>query len=225
MKKRLGKIRGAAGAVRDCDVYLKRLQSDAVDVPNRIVRSLAKQRRRARQRLKDLRRRLCKNGRFQAQIERLLERIAWPKRHSSRAAPPFAEFCRQQLAPLGEVFFKLAVADLHNDDALHALRIAGKRLRYALELAPAAIRPSLHRQLYERLNELQDRLGEVRDQLALVSSTRDWLKGVEKTKTRRRLGGVLEHEEKRLQQLRSKLIRWWSPSRRQQLQERWQKAL
>ena len=30
----------------------------------------------------------------------LLKRVAWPKRHSSRDAPPFAAFCRQQLAPL-----------------------------------------------------------------------------------------------------------------------------
>jgi CHAD domain-containing protein len=225
MKKRLRKIRRAAGAVRDCDIYLMRIKSGQVDVPKRVARSLAKQRRRARQQLKDVQRRLRNDDRFPEQVERLLERVAWPKRHSSRKAPPFAEFCRQQLAPLGDAFFELADADLHNDEALHALRIAGKQLRYALELAPAAIRPSLHRQIYERLNELQDRLGDVRDQLALVSNTRDWLNDAKKAKARRCLCELLEHEEKRLARLRRGLIRWWSPSRRQQLRQRWHKAL
>src|SRR5438874_3830494 len=180
MQKWLRRLRRAGGAVRDCDVYLERLEKESSGAGRRLVKSLRRQRREARQKLKVLRRRLLKEDRFQTQIARLLERVAWPKRHSSRDAPSFAAFCRQQLAPLGAEFFDLADADLSDDATLHALRIAGKRLRYALELAPAAIEPGVHQQLYERLDEVQDRLGEVVDGQAAIDRLRDWLKEAKK---------------------------------------------
>src|SRR6267142_160044 len=160
MTKTLRRLRRRGGAVRDCDVHLERLKNEHADVPERVLGALKKQRRQARERLKAPRRRLRKDDRFQLQIERLLEAVAWPKRHSSREAPPFASFCRQQLKPLAAEFFKLADADLRDEETLHALRIAGKRLRYALELAPAVMPARIHHQLYESLDEVQDRLGE-----------------------------------------------------------------
>src|SRR3954468_13985832 len=133
MQKRLRKLRHAGGAVRDCDVYLSRLEKDSAHAPGPLIKSLRRQRRNSRQELKAIRRRLLKGDRFPTEIARLLEKIAWPKRHSSRDAPEFAAFCRQQLAPLGAEFFDLVDADVNDDATLHALRIAGKRLRYALE--------------------------------------------------------------------------------------------
>src|SRR5439155_12740546 len=111
------------------------------------------ERRAARKKLKALRRRLQNGDRLEHQIKKLLGGIAWPKRHSSRAAPAFGIWCRYELSPLAAEFFKLATADLHDDATLHALRIAGKRLRYALELAPAAIAARDHRWLYQELSD------------------------------------------------------------------------
>jgi CHAD domain-containing protein len=224
MQKKLRKLRHAGGAVRDCDVYLERLEKESSGAARRLAKSLRQERRKARQQLKALRRRLLKGDHFQTQIATLLERVAWPKRHSSRDAPPFAAFCRQQLAPQGGKFFDLADADLNDDETLHALRIAGKRLRYALELAPTAIEPAVHRQLYERLDEAQDRLGEVVDQLAAIDRLRDWLDEAQK-KHRDKLRALLSREQQRLDRLRQKLIRWWSPARRQRFRKLWQRAV
>src|SRR5207237_7473170 len=122
--------------IRDCDVHLASLK-ETDEAPQRIVSALKDERRAARKKLKALRRRLEKGDRFEDQIKKLLGGIAWPKRHSSRAAPPFGSWCHHELTPLASEFFKLATANLHDDATLHALRIAGKGLRYALELAPA----------------------------------------------------------------------------------------
>jgi CHAD domain-containing protein len=226
MNKTLRKIRHRGGAVRDCDVHLERLRAEDADVvPGRIIRTLQRQRRQAQQRLKALRRRLRADGRFQLRVERLLESVAWPKRHSSREAPPFGSYCRQQLKPLAAEFFKLADADLRNDETLHALRIAGKRLRYALELAPVAMPARIHHRLYASLDAIQDRLGEVVDQLAANDHVRKWLDDVKKKRHRQKLQAFLVREERRLDQLRAKLLRWWSPARRSQLRKQWQKAL
>src|SRR5207247_6422944 len=140
-----------AGVIRDCDIHLHRLQHEDSIVPKRVIRELKRERNQARQKLKKLRRRLQNNGRLEKLIERVLEKIGWPKRHSSRDAPPFGSFCRQQLRPLANDFFRLAEADLNDNTTLHALRIAGKRLRYGLELAPAALPAREHRQLCESL--------------------------------------------------------------------------
>lgn len=225
MKKLLRKMRRTAGAVRDCDIHLDRLNSDDVQAPRRVVRALKRQRRQARRDLKRLRRHLHKDSRLEVQISLLLEKIAWPKRHSSRDAPPFSSFCRQQLTPLAADFFQLAETDLHDNEKLHALRIAGKRLRYALELAPAAMPPRQHQELYESLNEIQDRLGEVCDQLAAIEHIREWLTDVKKRSHRQRLEKLLRREERQLDQLRTRLIRWWSPARRRRLRQHWQKIL
>jgi CHAD domain-containing protein len=224
MKKSLRKLRRSGGGVRDCDIYLQRLQTGEVEVPKRIVRALKKQRREARQKLKALRRRMRNGDQYQRQVGRLLEGIAWPKRHSSRQAPLFGAFCKQQLSPLASEFFKLARANLRDDATLHAFRIAGKQWRYAMELAPSVMPPRQHRLLYESLSSLQDRLGEVCDQIAAIDHIRQWLDDSRKKSHRQRLRDLLRREERHLDQLRASLLRWWTPARRRRIRQQWQKA-
>lgn len=224
MKKLLRKLRRAAGAVRDCDLHLERLKQDKSSVPKRVAKTLTHRRRAARQKLKKLRRRLEHNGKLDNQIEQLLERIGWPKRHSSREPPAFGPFCRQQLQPLANEFFRLAKANLRENATLHALRIAGKRLRYALELAPAAFPPREHQGLSDYLKLAQDRLGEVCDQLAAIDHLRECLDEAKKKSHRRRLAALLKKEERRLKTLRTKLLRWW-PAAHRRVSQQWKKAL
>jgi CHAD domain-containing protein len=224
MRKLLRKIRRRAGAIRDCDVHLQRLESESERPPKRIIKSLQAERRAARRKLQALRRRLRKDDKLQARAERLLSRIEWPKRHSSRAAPPFASWCRQELAPLAARFFELAGGDLRRDETLHALRIAGKRLRYALELTASALKPQAGQRLYDELSDLQDRLGEVCDHLAAVGQLRAWMKKEKKPKRARKLRALLDQEEQRQAAARRKLLRWWTPARRERLKRRWNGA-
>jgi CHAD domain-containing protein len=154
----------------------------------------------------------------------LLEAVAWPKRHSSRKTPPFAPFCQRQLTPLAAEFFRLAEADLRDHETMHSLRIAGKRLRYALELAPAAMPASAFQQFYEALDQIQDQLGQVVDQIAAIAQLRDSLDLLDKKSHRHRLQRLLSREEERLARLRAKVLREWSPARRKYLHKLWQKA-
>src|SRR5262245_5850844 len=162
LKKKLRKIRRIAGEARDCDVQLERFDARE-EVPKSITKRLKSQRRSARRALQDLHRRLAKP--LVKRSAELLNSIRWPKRHSSRQAPKFTRWYRQEIVPLGEELLKLAGQDLSDDGRLHAFRIAGKRLRYALELAGPALGARYKQQLYDQLSTLQDRLGEVCDQL------------------------------------------------------------
>src|SRR5581483_3016666 len=72
MKKVLRKLRRTAGEIRDCDIHLDRLVHEEVAVPKRVVRELNHDRRRARQKLKKLRRRLQHDSQLEKLIERLL---------------------------------------------------------------------------------------------------------------------------------------------------------
>jgi CHAD domain-containing protein len=223
MGKTLHKLRSAAGDVRDCDVLKDRVK--ALDrEPPKARRSLKKCRQKAERRLMRLRRKLRNGDRFDLEIEQLLSRIAWPKRHSSRLTPEFATLCRRQLAPLATDFFRLTRLDLNDFKNLHHMRIAGKRLRYALELAVAVIPARIHRQLYVALNELQDRAGGVCDQRAFLVSVQEWQDEAKKKKSRERLAALQSGERRRYEAEHRKFLRWWSEPRRRKFVNLWKKA-
>jgi CHAD domain-containing protein len=223
MQKTLHKLRRAAGDVRDCDLQLDRVKA-MDDEPPKAKRSLKKCQRKARRGLKKVRRKVRKGDWFELEIEQLLGRIAWPKRHSSREAPEFARFCRRQLAPLATDFFRHTRLDLGNFKNLHQMRIAGKHLRYGLELAVTIIPAQVHQRLYEALDELQDRAGEVCDQRAFLESVQDWLDSAKKKKSRERLSNLLRHERRRYEALHRKFLRWCSETRRRKFVSLWKKG-
>jgi len=223
MQKTLRKLRRAAGGVRDCGLQLNRVKA-IDDEPPKVRHSLQKCQQKAELRLKKLRRDVQKDNWFDLEIEQLLSRIAWPKRHSSRQAPAFAMLCRRQLATLGTDFFRQTKLDLGNFKNLHEMRIAGKRLRYALELAVAVIPTRIHQRLYDALNKLQDRAGEVCDQRAFLESIQGWLDDAKKKKSRERLTALLDRERRRYESLHQKFLRWWSEQRRRKLVSLWKKA-
>jgi len=223
MQKTLHKLRQAAGDVRDCDVQTERVKAMDDEFPF-ARRSLQKYRNKAERRLKRLRKKLRKGDRFGLEIEQLLRGVAWPKRHSSRKPPAFAALCRRRLAPLATDFFRHASRDPSNFKNLHQMRIAGKRLRYALELAVAVIPARIHRQLYVALNKLQDRAGEVCDQRAFLDSVEGWLANAQKKKPRHRLATLKSRERRRYEAGHKTFLRWWSESRRRKIASHWKKA-
>src|SRR5262249_11688616 len=151
-----------------------------------------------------------KGDRFGLETEQLLSRIAWPKRHSSREAPAFATLCRRQLAPLATNFFRRTRTDIGNFKNLHQMRISGKQLRYALELAIAVIPARIHRQLYDALNELQDKAGEVCDRRAFLDAVKEWLDDAKKKKSREQLKALQSREQLRYEVAHRRFLRWWS---------------
>jgi CHAD domain-containing protein len=225
MKKRLRQIRAAAGEERDCDVLLERMQAGDADAPRAILRGLRKRRREARADFAALRKRKLRHGKFERQCDKLAGGLAVSKRHSTHALPPFPAWCRAQLALLGEHFFELTSSPLLEDARLHELRIAGKRLRYALELAPAALPARPHRRLYRSLTELQERLGTVCDHLSAIAQLEEWMCSAKSRKDRHLLQSQIAHEREQLERDRQRFIRWWSGARQRRLREAWDAAL
>jgi CHAD domain-containing protein len=150
---------GVLGRVRDLDVLLARIRDQAADFPpteraavERLLAGLVADRRRARRRLLEV----FDGGRYTSLLhtltglrvpnprdgDALLEVIARPHRKLRRDA--------------------LALGDDPPDDDLHALRIRGKRLRYAAELAePTGGKPV--RRLIRATRAFQDVLGDHQD--------------------------------------------------------------
>lgn len=225
MRKTLRKLRRTAGKVRDCDVHLERLELNGKAPPKQVRSDLIRQRRRARKSLRRLHRRLTRHDRLKRRAADLAQAIVWPKRHSNRTAPPFAAWCRQQLDPLAAEFFNLANADLSEIDTIHELRIAGKRVRYALELTAAVMNAKAHAALYDHSSEIQDRLGEICDHSAVIDHLRRWRKEACKKATRRKLKLLVRAELTEMNKLQARLLRWWTPARRQRLAAQWRKAV
>jgi CHAD domain-containing protein len=86
-----------------------------------------------------------------------------PKR-VRRGGGPLRQFAPPVCATLvKELDGSIAAGDFENAEKLHAMRIAGKRLRYAYELLAPALAPAAHETLYPTLAELQSLLGAAHD--------------------------------------------------------------
>jgi CHAD domain-containing protein len=75
----------------------------------------------------------------------------------SRHAPPICA------ALVKDLDAAIAAGDFEDAQRLHAMRIAGKRLRYAYELLAPALAPAAQETLYPTLSELQSMLGAAHD--------------------------------------------------------------
>lgn len=162
---------GALGAVRDLDVQLEHLRGLAADFDpeeraavERLLHGLLMDRRRARKRMLGV----LRSSRYTALLELL--------RTAAHAGPLLngevpAKQRKQWTASLGTLIkrpYRKLVKDADAlgtnppDDDLHALRIRGKRLRYAAELAEP-VGGKRVRELIRATKGLQDVLGDHQD--------------------------------------------------------------
>ncbi|GDY29971.1 CHAD domain-containing protein [Gandjariella thermophila] len=160
------------GPVRDLDVLIGRLRAESADFTDderhaveALLRGLTRKRRAARQRLL----RALRSRRY-ADLLAALDKAV-------EAGPPAAPV---DVAPLDLVRrpYRKALRQVRkvdedgSDEALHALRIRGKRLRYAAELIePDQGRPV--RKLVKAVTVLQDVLGEHQDAAVAEKTVRE----------------------------------------------------
>ena len=159
LRRQLRRIRQAAGRVRDRDVFLQQLTNwmkdrDAADLPG--LDYLCGIWRHKRQSLcEDLQPRLSGHEQFADRVESLPVRGG----HKSTLAERALEFAPELLDE-----FARAITSGHKDpESLHAIRIAGKHLRYGLELFCVCVAPGQLEPPYDLIEELQDVLGEAHD--------------------------------------------------------------
>jgi CHAD domain-containing protein len=179
LRRELGWLGGAFGAVRDLDVLAEHLRHDAETLTEedaapapKLLERLAEQRHAAALELRDA----MASSRYLVLVEdlhRFAERP--PHRHDANPARPAAPVARTLVR---RAYRRVTTAVQHLDGdppdaALHEIRKRAKRARYAAELV-APLTPRAVGVLADRLARLQDALGELQD--AVVAEA--WLRSL-----------------------------------------------
>jgi CHAD domain-containing protein len=222
-RKQLRRIRRAAGAARDWDVFLASLhewrsRSDRQRAGLDVSIGYAVGRRAAAQ--ADLEE-IAAEG--PAAFDRLVaETVAAVHRpHGSSAPHTLAGLARPLLADLLRKLDEAAARDLDEYDNLHKVRIAGKRLRYAMEVFADCFGDRFREELYPPVEEMQEILGAANDSHVACRHLEDL-----RTRLRRRMPeewqrfrpgveGLLRYHRKRLPRERQRFVTWW---------QRWREA-
>jgi CHAD domain-containing protein len=108
-----------------------------------------------------------------------------------------------------------AAADLADYGNLHQVRIAGKRLRYAMEVFADCFAPRFKEELYPVVEEMQEILGRANDSHVageLLMALREHLRTARPEDWKRfRTGieGLLHYHQRRVPEERENFLGWW----------------
>ncbi len=215
-RSRLRTIRGAAGAARDWDVFLIELRqriegSLPRDLPGLdfLTGFASGQRVAAQASLQGLE--IDPADAFSEFIVSQLDELREPHDDGKTR---LIDLARSLLAELLGKLHEKATGDLRDYDRLHQVRIAGKRLRYAMEVFADCFGPNLRTQFYPMVEEMQEILGRANDSHIAVSrltGLRAQLRGCPGHWDRLRPGleGLLRFHQRRLPQERRRFLKWW----------------
>ena len=227
--RRLREVRRVAGDARDLDVLTGRLttrpavhgdlQAKAAAARSRLVAMLARQRDMSREPIRELRDRLAAAG-WEDRVEGLLARIP-----AGPSQPTFAKYARERFRPLVDRFFDKADHKLRDDDDVHRLRIAGKKLRYALEIF-APVFPQRERvRCQDALERLQETLGEFTDHASAADRFRRLSREGRTGLDRDALADLRRRESRLAAEARRAFVKWWNGARRRELRRTIERSL
>jgi CHAD domain-containing protein len=210
-EKKLRKLRHAAGDLRDLDICRLRFARHKTELPKGVESELDKQR-----------------GRAQKKIEQLAKKYddkGWKKRLGQLISNPtpdgedyLSAFANSVIEPFLGEFLKAVKSPDRSARQLHALRIAGKQLRYALELLAPVLRKRSCTNLLAQLEALQDILGEMNDYDTIAEVLDDLLKKVSGGKARKWLKAERQRVRESFSERRAKFLRGWTERER----KRWE---
>lgn len=227
--RRLREVRKVAGDARDLDVLTGRLagpssraadpRSKAAAARSRLVTMLSRQRDVSREPIRDVHARLLAAG-WGDRVDGLLARIPAGSRQ-----PSFAAYARDRVGPLVARFFSKADRKLRDDDDVHRLRIAGKKLRYALEIF-APVFPLRERvRCQEALERLQKTLGDFTDHAAAADRFRRLSREGRPGLDHEALAELRRREAKLAAEARRTFVKWWNGDRRRDLRRTIERSL
>ena len=214
MRDRLRTIRRAAGAARDADVFLIALRDRAAEAKEGdlagldfLVAYTLGQREIAQEELESVE--SGQKSPFEAIVTRTLGTI----RSSSGGVKTLADLARPTVAELVERLDAATREPLDDYDHLHQVRIAGKRVRYALEILSACFGCAIRECVYPRIEEMQDILGRANDShvaIARLQRLKLRLKEWPGMKGRAKAGveGLLRFHQRRLPQEQKRFVAW-----------------
>jgi CHAD domain-containing protein len=208
LKEWLSRIRDAAGPARDKDVLLARFSEEEADeVTEYAIARLRDERKQAQKLLVKVAKKAT-SGKLDRVLEQTLELLGKPSKK-----PNLAKYGHGAVHLAYAPFARLMRLDNPTTDELHQLRIAGKRLRYSLEIFHGLFPDELHNDIYPQIEELQSRLGDINDHATAQSLYQSWLAKMEPDDLAGAVAGRVISERKALLRLQSQFLRWWTPRR------------
>jgi CHAD domain-containing protein len=224
LKRTLRIIRHLGGDARDCDLLIQSLSDTTTPETALLARRLRKQRDAAQRPIDRLKRRLIDHGELKRQVKKVLKRVDWRNTSAGRKEPAFRRWAKGQLDLLLAQLLEFDAASLQKDANLHQLRIAGKHLRYAAELAKAAFPQIATGRSLDQLIEMQDRLGGAADHLAAIARLNHLL-DTSRAEERSAVSTSIELHQKQFALKKRKFMRWWTPTRKRTFESSWRAAL
>jgi CHAD domain-containing protein len=226
LRRALKRIRKAAGTARDIDVMAIRFSAPrdgiSADTHDALWARIVDARRAAQPAVDEVYRR-CGQGEFVRRGERLLARVRW---RGNRDEPTFAELANSQLCRVAADFFAIASERPRRAAKLHAMRIAGKQLRYALELFAAAV-TGLRDEIYPVIEQIQQRLGSANDHSVGAQHLAAW--GHRRADASKACDAEfhahVENEKKKAAAARRAFRQWWTTDRCASLKRRFDELM
>ena len=219
MKRQVKRIRRRAGAARDDDVLLERWKQEADGAESTLPPSSQRQaapewwhrllqaERAAHQAPIRLFYRKLKEARFRQRAEELVGKIRWREKTPE---PTYRSAAREATAELLASLQPVLSGDMPEAEALHPLRIAGKRLRYALELFATAFPDArVEEEIYPRAEMMQNLLGEVNDRVSALERIEAWRDEHTSAAAQAGLAELLERESLAWETTHAALEHWW----------------
>jgi len=217
-RQRLKTIRRAAGAARDWDVFLVELlnREQNADAKHRggldfLIGYALGQRAAAHADLEAVYRE--ESPTFESFLVRTIEDIRPPEGQSSSAI--LVDLARPMLFDRLKELEQAALGDLSDYSHLHQVRIAGKRLRYAMEVFADCFDSTFRDTLYPRIEELQEILGRANDSHVAVERLTDLRERLHVTcptawpRLQPGFEQLLRSHQRRLPQERRRFLKWW----------------
>jgi len=219
--QQLKAIRRAAGRARDFDVLLLRHAPTANNpTAEQFVRGVRGRRIEAQNPLREIHQQLATSG----QLQTLPAQMGGTDTETQNSSSPrFRDWAHKRLDKTVRIFFAAEPQNLSDLESLHAFRIRGKELRYAMEMLVVAFPSSFQARLYPLIERLQDRLGAINDHAVALKRFRDWTEETTDPALRKHLQGLVKKERRELRKSLFRFACWWTPGRSKQVHRRFRR--
>ena len=220
LSNQLDLLRDAAGAARDADVLREGIAQLKPGLGREhLLKDIERRRREAQEPLVQANEKL-RGGQKILELAKGIAKRFEKQRSKKPFRNRFAQWSRDQLKPLIKRFAKRGQADLTELAKLHKFRIAGKRLRYALELVWGALDKRPRKRAYEKLDRLQARLGSINDTRNLIAEIEQAANAAKKRALQTQLRRLLAAEQRHLTTAQEMWTEGWSGKKAKRLERR-----
>jgi CHAD domain-containing protein len=216
-RKRLRKVRRAAGTIRDWDVFLTSWADRAPKNARAkagmefLIGYAVAQRKAAQVSLQEASQAIPSG--FENLASKVLAAIRKPT--TKQASGRLIDVARPLLTDLAKQLEKAAGDKPKSFEKLHRLRIIGKRLRYAMEVFAGCYPPKFRDKLYPMVEEMQEFLGEAIDSHVASKNMASLKKSLRSTQPavwkqcQPAFQEVIGEYQRRWRHERGQLLSWW----------------